>query len=904
MSTRATGSGTPSRKTKATSVEKEGERKLNTKGKEKGDESEGEEENETLETPKKRGRPKGSQNKTRTRSRSRTSQRSGSQTPVRRTRKEEKEKKEETKEGKGDERMTIKEAGEEKGKAIKQEMMDQPTKVQQTLGFPVIPTTVDLTGIGETSISLEKPIEIESGKEDGIAQNKATPKKTRTPKRKQDEIMKGIEKRSDGNPKRKPRTSDELEQVRRRMETMGRGNAMGRGRGNLYGRGGGKVVSPPKKNNMARVNKTFEPLATTEGRTTEKMDVEVVTPIKKGRKTPEKEAGMNQTNIRVNREEDRSPRIENPYKTRGRPAREDDPRGKSPVTYATVTMSPQAKIQTHTKLKEAHESYMEVTFSANEMSNNPSMQEVVDNHKAQIRYILMRAKEIDRRAKINTWKETSNLPTIVKVEDIPDKPSSLSAYLHKKGSQIQKGKNRNWQIKITTNITRQEFIHLWGLSKREYTRVPFVTLRSAPLQAPTYHAAGFFINSSDNQLVEQLEDEISKKIGHKIGIAYKPAAIVQRAARACWTAASKARQDAPTYEKERIFFRNAPMAMQVYAESRDEALKVAQKLSKEYGSVDKDRMYPRLPDGTRMRFVAAHVFLDMQGSTTAARLFQQQILLQKYEVTAPIPIRDPLQRFQSQQGKTMHELVMDLRDPESNNEPYFRNMRKKYHWNFKTKEWEVSMHPGMYQRGAKILRNFKEQMTAEYGEEVGDAIKDGSIEEYRNEYGSQNGATSNGISISTEDRYLNGDGHFIIIGIEKLEEHMKEKKRIERISGSEEDKTMNVRSTTSGMSGNTGNTVPSIMGINEANEEPGGVEPGGENGIKSESDTEGEYTIEDTVKPPKRNDSRGSGKTKTDEGQWKQVSPGKGAKPRPPTMSEKMLSMAASLSGFMGGGNT
>ena len=293
----------------------------------------------------------------------------------------------------------------------------------------------------------------------------------------------------------------------------------------------------------------------------------------------------------------------------------------------------------------------------------------------------------------------------------------------------------------------------------------------------------------------------------------------------------------------------------------------------------------------------------MQGSSTAASLFQQQILLQKYKVTAPIPIRDPLQRFPSQQGKTIYELVMDLRDPEYNNEPYFRNMRKKYHWNFKTKEWEVSMHPGMYQRGAKILRNFKEQMTEKYGDKVGDAIKDGSTEDSRYKYGSQSGATSTGISISTEDRYLNGDGHFIIIGIEKLEENMKEKTFNEMRNGGEDENTMNIKSTTSGLSGNTGNTVPSILGMDEGNEEPGGKDPGG--GTVKTAETSKQYETRKvhtpTSKEIKHKDSKD--KPETEEVQWKQVSPGKGVKPRPPTMSEKMINMAASLSGFGGGGN-
>ena len=101
-------------------------------------------------------------------------------------------------------------------------------------------------------------------------------------------------------------------------------------------------------------------------------------------------------------------------------------------------------------------------------------------------------------------------------------------------------------------------------------------------------------------------------------------------------------------------------------------------------------------------------------------------------------------------------------------------------------------------------------MTEQYGDEVGDAIKEASKEESRQEYGSHSGAMSTGISIATEDRYLNGDAQFIILGIEKVRGD-EGGQTLDKIRNAGNDKnTMNVKSTTSGLSRNTGNTVPSI----------------------------------------------------------------------------------------------
>ena len=245
------------------------------------------------------------------------------------------------------------------------------------------------------------------------------------------------------------------------------------------------------------------------------------------------------------------------------------------------------------------------------------------------------------------------------------------------------------------------------------------------------------------------------------------------------------------------------------------ALRTAIELSRKYGAIDDNGMYPRLPDGTRMRFVAAHVYLDMQGRSTAASLFHQQVRLQQHEVIAQIPIRDPYQQFPSQGNKTMHELVMDAKDPEQKNEPYFRSMRRKFHWNYKTKEWEVNIHGCMYDSASKVLRRFKEYMTETYGEEVGEAILQVSRDDSRQEYGSNSGMGSTGISIATDDRYLNGDAQFIILGLEKIEKQGGSKTLDEIRNNSEDDNTMNVKSTTSGMTGNTGNTVPSARGMDE-----------------------------------------------------------------------------------------
>ena len=503
-----------------------------------------------------------------------------------------------------------------------------------------------------------------------------------------------------------------------------------------------------------------------------------------------------------------SKRVKNPYKPQTPKTNKEGEKGTKEISYASaVTGSPQTKLQTHDKIKEAYDSFFDVTFQLPYMEQNPTIAVCSEVLKAKLTAVLTRAKEVDRKAKINPWHEEVDLPTITKIEDIPDNPMILKSYLSplRKEGRLNTGRNNGWRLRITTHIKRDEFLHYWGLSKREFTKVEFITLRETPLQHSTYHAAGFFINSSDGQLIEELEEALSEDLGFKIGIRYRPGTLDKRAADELWKEAKKAREAAQGYEKSRVFFRKAPFAQQVYAPTRQQALQAAAMLSKKYGTPEEDGQYPRLPDGTRMRFVAASVYLDMQGRATAANLFPQQIMFQTMAITAPIQVRDPFQKFETQENKTMHQLLMDLQDEEMSNEPFFRHMTKKFHWNYKTKEYEVSIHGQMYERASKVLRNLKQVMTEKYGREVGDAIKDNDIQEEREQVSKGEGMS--GISITTDDRYLNGPAQFIIVGMENI--NIDKGKTLEEIrKGGSDDNTMNLKSTTSGFTGHTGNTVP------------------------------------------------------------------------------------------------
>ena len=132
-----------------------------------------------------------------------------------------------------------------------------------------------------------------------------------------------------------------------------------------------------------------------------------------------------------------------------------------PIAYAAATKSSQTKIRTHEKVMETHDSFYEISFFVRKMSNDPSIGEIRLELAAQLRSILMRAKEVDRKAKINAWDDRADMPTLSRLEDIPLGTANLSAYIspNRQGVIPRRGRNSNWRIRITTRIGRAEFIH-------------------------------------------------------------------------------------------------------------------------------------------------------------------------------------------------------------------------------------------------------------------------------------------------------------------------------------------------------------------------------------------------------------------------------------------------------------
>ena len=489
-------------------------------------------------------------------------------------------------------------------------------------------------------------------------------------------------------------------------------------------------------------------------------------------------------------------RIENPYKKRDMEAEATEPEETTPKGQANKTKetwakavkgSPQTVLKTYEKIKRKHELLGEVSFTVGRNCDDiiPAIEASI--FREVIIHALKRGKEVDQKFVINAYHDDTNLPTIKKVEDVPFGLLAIRAYmphLQVPPRKIKKGKNTGYRLRMSFSIQPDEFIHYWEMSKRTYTKVPYLTLRKTPMQdSPTYNTAGFFVNSSEKQSSQQLQEALSELLKTPIGIQFRPAAVDRHSQDTLWQAAKR------ESKTPREVYIRAPMALQVYAKSKAQARQVASDLYERYGKQE-DGHYPRLPDGSRMRFVPASHFLDMKSRPMALRLLRQQINFAKNTIAAPIPVRDPNQRFPEYDNKTMQELLLDMKCAEREDEPYFRHVVKKWTREYDPQAFEVEIHNNMYGAAVKILRNLPEVMEEKYGKSAADALKNMNQDEF-----TEISQELSVITLETEDRYMNGKAQFIFTGLDTLREPDPPK------SDQEEERSMNVKSTTSGLTG-------------------------------------------------------------------------------------------------------
>ena len=317
------------------------------------------------------------------------------------------------------------------------------------------------------------------------------------------------------------------------------------------------------------------------------------------------------------------------------------------------------------------------------------------------------------------------------------------------------------------SIPPDTFKHYWNISRTEYKDVPYTMIKDAPIQSERSYYVGCFLNSSDGQITNQLITQLQQDMNLPIDIKFRAAPLDKKAQDRFWKEAY-----ANANEGKGPVYQYAPLALTMYSNTAENSRAAAKYMMEKYGSQDEEGQYPRLPDGTRMRFIPAARFLDMAGKATAEALLANQIKFNAQDVKLALPITEINKKFDTHENRTTMELLLDMKCEQKGNEPYFRHICKRWTRDHTKKKYWVSVHHEMYRPALIIMQKLKTELTARYGEEVGNLVEDDTDSKNNNKIDTKSTQQSiqseSTLTIDTNDRYLNGQARFIIEGMEKL----------------------------------------------------------------------------------------------------------------------------------------
>ena len=262
-----------------------------------------------------------------------------------------------------------------------------------------------------------------------------------------------------------------------------------------------------------------------------------------------------------------------------------------------------------------------------------------------------------------------NLGTIFTTDDIPPAKEfeKLRTYFthedEKPGTQrkwLINGKNSRWKIRIALRgISWKKYLHMHEMSRNDNSvKSEFVFMKSATSQGDYSWCLGYLNNSSEKQLTDKIEADLTKEMKMPITIEF-------RNIPAHYDTVDKKWKEAKENSDKRIMYRCAPMAMVVYTDEKQgaERMKAVETLNNKYGKQNKNGQYPRFSDGSRMRFVPSFQYLSILERERTNPLINVHIHLKKSSLEYPLEVSEKnLQHMFPKYKKTLGEILLGIQD--------------------------------------------------------------------------------------------------------------------------------------------------------------------------------------------------------------------------------------------------
>lgn len=407
-----------------------------------------------------------------------------------------------------------------------------------------------------------------------------------------------------------------------------------------------------------------------------------------------------------------------------------------------------------------------------------------------LRNIIRAGKAIDHTFVINAWNPENKIPSLTKEEDVDQIYLHMVRYtdIPPRSKLMVAGVCWFWGFFVSCDTTMKRLLTYWEEQRprrADEKRVSiYQAVKQAPLQTPRWYEAGWILGSTRRQYIDTLVSKLQEELpAEHVGLHWGN--IVYPGSKVHWAHAKDTFKRNRNYQEKMDL---SPMALIVMVSNQSDVRPTMRHMYEHYGRLESDGMWPRFPDGSRMRYTPNYT--NVKG-VKGRKMFEVRVKLQIQmnwsKQLLDTNVRDPGLALECLQGSTIGEVILSQDcEEDGRKEPHFRHFSHKWSRDPDAKLWEICIHPHRY-RKATMFHNtaLKTHLLDEYGPETVTAFADN---DQQRSYATVMGEGACDFDLEDEeDIYMTGRTKFQFQGILETVDKAQKGKSMQELQGDADD---------------------------------------------------------------------------------------------------------------------
>ena len=281
-------------------------------------------------------------------------------------------------------------------------------------------------------------------------------------------------------------------------------------------------------------------------------------------------------------------------------------------------------------------------------------------------------------------------------------------------------------VNIKTEQEIHKFIDKWNAVKyknqKENMIKGWLSIRRSEVQK--YHRAfpvGFFQGSSKNGVYDEINTELPKLLGMNAEVSFQN--IYQRGITGQFWEHAKNEAKKQGKEGTREFrsrkFSLAPSALIVYVYKENDVNGALKSLMTLYGKQTKEKAWPQLPNGSRMKFIPM-VNKTIRNTKVKQKLSDRikwQITAKALEEVMDLPLQNIFEKQKYFGGNSLANILQSMLSKKIEGASIFRHVTRKWNIDPEVNDYQITAHYHMRDEANKFLQNIEKFLKENYGDE-------------------------------------------------------------------------------------------------------------------------------------------------------------------------------------------